>query len=152
MDKIVGWFNFFGLGIVVLILVPNIIYAISQKPMTKIGQNKTLNLLEQIGRYGSMTFMIFNVPHAYFDFFFDGALWVYLIVDGMLVAGYLLIWALLWKKNGLWKAILLSVIPTLIFFFSAIILRNIPLLAASILFGIGHITISIKNALNERKE
>ena len=146
------WFNYYGLGIVVLLLVPNIIYAVSQKPMAETCPHKTLNILEQIGRYGSMAFMIINAPYTYFGFFFDGALWVYLIVNGILVASYVLFWVLLWKKNGLWKGISLSTIPTLIFFFSAVMLRSIPLLTASILFGIGHITVSINNALNERKE
>ena len=44
--------NIFGLIIVLLILVPNIIYAIRVKDQENKCQNKIMNILEQIGRYG----------------------------------------------------------------------------------------------------
>ena len=44
------------------------------------------------------------------------------------------------------RAYLLSIIPSMIFLFSGIMIRNIPLIISSIAFAIAHITISLKNA------
>ncbi len=51
--------NIFGLIIVLLILVPNIIYAIRVKDQENKCQNKIMNILEQIGRYGCMFCLLY---------------------------------------------------------------------------------------------
>ena len=56
-----SWFNYIGLIIIILLLVPNIIYAIKIKEELKY-QNKVLDILENIGRYGSMFFMVLTFP------------------------------------------------------------------------------------------
>ena len=47
---------------------------------------KTLQLFEQIGRYGCIAFMVFNIPFTYFGFWFDKAMLVYAIVNSVLCA------------------------------------------------------------------
>lgn len=71
---------------------------------------------------------------------------VYLIVNGVLCFGYVLFWIICWEKNNLLKALSLSVLPSMIFLFSGIMLGGIPLLAFSVIFAIFHIFISVKNA------
>ncbi len=102
-------------------------------------------MLEQIGRYGCMAFMIFNIPYTFFDFWFDYTLVVYLTVNGALLALYLLGWILYRKGRGRTKMLWLSITPTVIFMFSGIMVLSIPLVLCSIIFGIGHITVSYKN-------
>lgn len=140
------WFNFYGLAIIIIILVPNVIYAIRGKTNFE-DQNlkKAVSVLEQIGRYGCMAFMIFNVPFLYLDFWFKNALTVYLSVNGTLCLLYLLFWVICWKRNNMLKAISLSVIPSCIFLFSGILLANFPLIMFSTIFAVTHIYISCRN-------
>ncbi|MBQ1695375.1 MAG: hypothetical protein II076_05490, partial [Bacteroidales bacterium] len=50
-----NWINIFGLITVILMLIPNIIYAIKFRGKeTKCNCCRSMYILEQIGRYGSM--------------------------------------------------------------------------------------------------
>lgn len=142
-----GWFNYYGLIAVAIIMIPTIISAIVDKASFENRfNNKVIIVLEQIGRYGCIAFMIFNIPYTYFDFWFDHVLIVYLSANGALLALYLLGWIIYRKGRGKAKMIWLSITPTVIFMFSGIMLLSIPLILFSIIFGIGHITLSCKNA------
>ena len=53
-----GWINLFGAGIVVLIMIPNIIYAVRQKQdEAQAIIPKYLSACEQVGRYGCIVLM-----------------------------------------------------------------------------------------------
>ncbi len=141
-----SWFNYYGLAIMAIIMIPNIVYAVKHKnAATDFYHNKAIEALEQIGRYGCFALMIFNIPYAYFNFWFKHALTVYLSVNGGLCLAYIIFWIICWNKNGKLKALSLSIIPTCIFLFSGIVLVYIPLIAFAVLFGITHIFISCKN-------
>lgn len=143
----VGWFNYYGLAILILLMIPNIIASIKNKDIYQNKfNNKILEYAEQAGRFGSFTFLIFNIPILYFNFWFIGALQIYLIGNGLLLVIYLVTW-MLKCKNNLSKVLLLSIAPSLIFIFSGIMVLNIPLIIFAVLFAITHITISVKNAL-----
>lgn len=142
-----SWFNYYGLVIMAIIMIPNIIYAVKHKNDIDGDFNKkTVIILEQIGRYGCFAFMIFNIPYTYFNFWFDSALIVYLSLNGVMCLAYLIFWILFWHKDGKLKALTLSVLPSCIFLFSGIMLANIPLIVFSIIFAVNHILISYKNA------
>ena len=141
-----GWFNYYGLIAVVIILVPNILFAIFDKAKSALRpQNKVFLILEQIGRYGCMGFMIFNIPCTYFNFWFDGALLAYLIGGGVLLLVYCLGWTVFKNGKSLASRLWLSITPAVLFAFCGIMLLSIPLLICSVLFAVGHIYISIKN-------
>ncbi len=129
-----------------IIMIPNIIYAVKHKGAQSAYSNKAVEVLEQIGRYGCMIFMIFNIPYTYFNFWFDNALIVYLSVNGALCFAYLLFWAICRNRNDKLKALSLSVIPSCVFLFSGIVLANIPLIVFAAIFSGCHIFISYKNA------
>lgn len=139
------WFNYYGLIIMAVIMIPNIIYAVKHKDTSNKYHNKAVETLEQAGRYACFVLMIFNIPYTYFNFWFDYALIVYLAVNGGLCALYLTFWIICWNKNGKLKALSLSIIPTVIFLFSGIVLAYIPLICFAVLFGVCHILISVKN-------
>lgn len=142
-----NWFNYSGLAIVAIIMVPNIVYAIKRKAIQEPSySNRTILILEQIGRFGCLLFMVFNIPYTYFNFYFDHALIVYLAINGMLCLAYCIEWIVFWKRNGQLKALFLSITPSLIFLFSGIILANIPLIVFALLFTISHVNISYKNS------
>ena len=143
-----SWFNYYGLIFIAIIMIPNIIFAICQKDgFANKYKNKTVEILEQTGRYACIVLMIFNIPYTYFNFWFEYALTVYLIVNSFLCLLYLLFWVICWNKKGKLKALSLSVIPTAVFLFSGIVVANIPLIAFAVLFGITHILISYKNSI-----
>lgn len=141
-----SWFNYYGLIAVVLILVPNIISAVTDKELFKTKYIcKTILVSEQIGRYGCMAFMVFNIPYTYFNFWFSHALTVYLTVNGVMLALYILGWIVFGKGRSAVKMLWLSIVPTLLFLFSGIMLLSVPLIISAVIFGIGHITVSYKN-------
>ena len=141
-----GWFNYYGIAVMAVIMLPNIIFAATHKDgFENKYKNKAVEISEQVGRYACMVLMIFNIPYTYFDFWFEYALVVYLSVNGALCIAYLIFWAVCWKRNGLLKAVSLSVIPSVVFLFSGVMLANIPLIAFAVLFAVNHILLSCKN-------
>ncbi len=128
-------------------MVPNIVFSIKQKDGFKNHwNNRCIELIEQIGRYGCFIFMIFNVPGFYFGFKSNTVFLWYLIVDIILVVIYCLIWIVCFNKNSIFKALSLSIIPAIIFLYSGIMSRSILLIISALMFSIGHIAISYKNA------
>lgn len=141
-----GWFNYYGLIAIIIIMVPNILCAIFNKAAFENNfNNKPFQIIEQIGRYGCMLFMVFNIPYTYFGFWFDNAFTVYLSVGGAFLAVYCLGWIIFWKSKSKLKALWLSITPTALFVFCGIVLSSVPLLVCSVIFGVGHITVSYKN-------
>lgn len=139
------WFNYIGLIFVVLLLIPNIVFTIKNKNEQKQASKKILEIFEQIGRYGSMIFMVFNIPYATFGYYFDCGQIVYIAINSVLMIVYYLSWIIFWKKDCLTKALLLSIIPSILFIISGVLIASIPLMVFSIMFAIFHILISVKN-------
>ena len=141
-----GWFNYYGLAIMAVIMIPNIIYAVTHKSdAAPLYNNRVVIIAEQTGRYACFALMVFNIPYTYFNFWFDYAFIVYLSVNGGLGLAYLIFWIICWNRSGKLKALSLSVIPSCIFLFSGIVLASIPLIVFSVIFSASHILISYKN-------
>ena len=142
-----GWFNYYGLIAIIVIMIPNIIVSFLDKSAFENKySNKFFLITEQAGRYGCMVFMVFNIPYTYFGFFFINALQVYLIIGGLLLLAYCVGWAIFRRGKSKAKMLFLSITPTILFLFCGVMVSSIPLILCSIIFGIGHITISYKNA------
>ena len=87
------WFNVFGLMFMAVILIPNILFAVKCKDgFENKWKNRTVETVEQIGRFGCFGFMIFNIPGTWFGWWSDEAFAVYLVVDALLVGLYCLVW------------------------------------------------------------
>lgn len=141
------WFNVFGLIFIVVIMIPNVVFAIKRKDgFDNKWDNKFVEFIEQAGRFGCFGFMIFNIPGTWFGWWSDEAFALYLVVDGILVMLYCAIWIICFKKNSVFRALALSVIPSVLFLFSGIISRSVLLTVASVLFAPSHIAISYRNA------
>ncbi len=141
------WFNVFELIFIVVIMIPNVVFAIKRKDgFDNKWDNKFVEFIEQAGRFGCFGFMIFNIPGTWFGWWSDEAFALYLIVDGILVMLYCAIWIICFKKNSVFRALALSVIPSALFLFSGIISRSVLLTVASVLFAPSHIAISYRNA------
>ena len=140
------WLNIFGFVFVCIIMIPNIIFAIKCKEgFENKWNNKFVEIMEQIGRFGCFGFMIINIPKTYLGWWSDEAFSIYLIVNTFLTSLYCLIWGICFKKSSVFRAISLSIIPSIIFLFSGIMTRSILLIISSIIFAPSHIMISYKN-------
>ena len=107
--------------------------------------NKYVEVTEQVGRLGCFGFMIINIPGTWFGWWSDEAFALYLIVETILVMLYCAIWIICFKKNSVFRALALSIIPSMLFVFSGIMSRSVLLIIASVLFAPSHIVISYKN-------
>lgn len=140
--------NLYGLVFIIIIMIPNIIFAIKCKDgFTNKFHNKIIEILEQIGRFGCFIFMIVIIPYTSFGFKSDEAFALYLIIDSILVFLYCLIWLICFKKNSVFRSLALSIIPSILFIFSGIISNYILLIVFSLIFAPTHILISYKNAI-----
>ena len=138
-----GWINLFGAGIVVLIMIPNIIYAARQKQDdTQIEVPHGLSACEQVGRYGCIILMWLPLLVWKFGFGSVEEFLIYLIGNGALLLCYYLSWMLYSRKKTLSVAMALAIIPTAIFLLSGLLLRHWLLVAFAILFGFAHCTIT----------
>ena len=141
------WFNVFGLVFIAVIMIPNIIFGVKHKDaFENRNQNKAIEIIEQIGRFGCFGFMIFNIPSTWFGWWSDELFSIYLLVDALLIVLYLTLWIVCWRKNNVFRALALSIIPSVIFLFSGIMCRSLLLIISSLLFAPTHIFISYKNA------
>ena len=137
--------NVFGLIFMVFILVPNVVFALRCRDGFEYTRtSRALELLEQIGRYGCFAFMI--VPGPGFGFSSDEALALYLIVDALLVAAYCAIWIVCFRKPGIFRALSLSILPSILFLFSGVMSHSILLTLSSLVFAPCHIAISYQSA------
>ncbi len=142
-------FNPFGLIFMILIMIPNIIYAVKYKNISEKSVPskfaKILEFFEQIGRYGCFTCMIFNIPGTCFGFRSLEVFTIYLVLNTVLTFAYCLIWAFCFDKDNLFKAISLSVLPSAVFLFGGILSRSVLLIIFAMIFTPCHVAISVRN-------
>lgn len=140
-----SWLNKFGLLIMVLMLPPNILYAFKTKTAENKCKNKAMNVSEQIGRYGSMLFMIFNIGIYEFGFRSNETFGLWKISMIVLILLYWFYWFLYFRSQQLFTAMMLAIIPSIIFISSGYLYRHWLLLIFGILFSIGHIFVTYQN-------
>lgn len=77
------WLNFYGLIFLILIMLPNIVFAATHKDgFENSYRNKYAEIFEQIGRAGCFAFIFIQIPPRVKGFYFHGALIFYLAVGG----------------------------------------------------------------------
>ena len=142
-----GWINVFGAVIVVLMLIPNIVYALKNKGEKNLCANRFMNVVEQIGRYACIVLMW--MPLLVWKFGFASVLdmMLYMACNGLLLAAYWIAFAFYMKRRTVRLALVLAVLPSCIFLLSGILLQHWLLVAFAILFAIGHIYVTYKNAI-----
>ena len=140
-----GWINAFGAVIVVLMLIPNIVYAIKNKGNKNLCTNKFMNIVEQLGRYACIILMWLPLLVWEFGFKSVSEMIAYFVLNGVLLAAYWLIFALYMKQKSLKLALALAIIPSCIFLFSGLLLRHPLLICFALVFAIGHIYVTYKN-------
>lgn len=140
-----NWINVWGAMIVIIMLIPNIIFAIRNPYLENKCKNVIMNIIEQIGRYTSMVLMIFPIFVREFTFKSVLEMICDVVVTSILLLVYWVVWFFYLKTKSKNKAIILAVLPTMIFVISGILLRHWSLMLAGISFGIGHIYVTLQN-------
>lgn len=140
-----GWINFYNLTIVVLMLIPNIIYAFKNKDEKNNCTNRLMNIIEQIGRYGCMFLMVFNIGIYEFGFNSKEAFLIWLFVIPFLLLLYWVFWVFYFKSHCKEAALALAIIPSIIFIFTGILLRHWLLVIFGFVFSVSHIYVTYQN-------
>ena len=145
-----GWINIFGAVIVILMLIPNIVYAIKNKGEKNYCTNLFMNIIEQIGRYACIVLMWLPLLVWKFGFASVFEMMLYLACNGIFLAVYWITFAIYMNRKSLQLALVLAIVPACIFIFSGILLRHWLLAGFAILFAVGHIYVTYKNAVHRR--
>ena len=146
------WINIYGFVFMLFIMIPNIIFTLKNKDgFQNLWNNKIIEVFEQIGRFGCFGFMILIIPGFGFGFSSNEFFSLYLILNTVLIVAYCLIWFICFKKNSIFRALALSIIPSVIFLTSGILSRYILLIVTAIIFAPCHVIISYKNVVLETK-
>ena len=146
------WFNLTGLIFVVVLLMPNMIYAVTNKDgFAGEFHNKLVETGEQIGRFGCFILMFIQLPSVTLGYIYDIAQTLYLIFGVALLVLSCGGWIVFRKGNCMAKALTLSILPSVLFLESGILTLNIPLIVLSVVFAICHITISCKNTVGNKQ-
>lgn len=146
-EKLGGsWFNTFGIVIMILLMIPNIIFAIKFRGQENKCTNKAMNIIEQIGRYGSMLLMIFNIGILDCGCASVTGYMIYLIGSVILIVAYWIAWILHFIKPRVVVSMALAIIPAILFLLSGFMLCQYLLVITAVIFGIGHIYVTYQNA------
>ncbi len=140
-----NWISVFGLIIVILLLIPNIIYFRKNKTITNHYHNPVVLTLEQLGRYGSMFLMVFSIGISEFGFRSKGIFLLWLCIHIIFILFYWLLWIFYFKKPRTMISILLAVVPGVLFLNQGILLGHWLLVIFGLVFSISHIYITNKN-------
>ena len=141
-----GWINIFGAGFVILLLIPNIVYALKNRGEVNMCTNKGMNAIEQIGRYGCIVLMWLPLLVWKFGFQSVPEMLLYFAGNGALLLLYWLVFARYLKERTAKRALVLAILPACVFLLSGLLLRHWLLVGFALLFAVGHIYVTAVNA------
>lgn len=137
-----GWLNLTGFMIVAMMMIPNIIYALRNRHMVNKCTSRPMLILEQVGRYGSMTLMVFPLLVWEFGFASVGAFILWGTMSVTMLLAYFICWGFYFRKPSLPVSLWLAILPSAIFILRGVFLRHWLLTAFGIIFAVGHIYIT----------
>ena len=141
-----GWINIFGAVFVILMLIPNIVYAIKNKGEKNLCKTRVMNITEQIGRYACIVLMWFPLLIWKFGFASVFEMILYTAGNFALLFSYWIIFAVYMRRKSPGLALALAIIPACVFLLSGILLRHFLLVGFAVLFAVGHIYVTKKNS------
>ena len=146
-----GWINLFGGIIVLLMLIPNIVYALKNRDERNLCTNRLMNIVEQFGRYGCIVLMWFPLLVWRFGFRSVPEMLLYFLGNGALLAAYWSVFIRYMKERTAKRALILAILPACIFLLSGLLLRHWLLVGFALLFAVGHIFVTMVNAKSEAR-
>ena len=146
-----GWINLFGGIIVLLLLIPNIVYALKNREERKLWTKRVMKVVEQAGRYGCIVWMWLPLLVWKFGFRSASEMLLYFLGNGVLLVAYWLVFARYMRKKTAKRALVLAILPACIFLLSGLLLRHWLLVGFGLLFAVGHIYVTTINAKGEAR-
>ena len=137
--------NPLGIAIILLMMVPNVIFALRHRDMENKCKNRLINLLEQIGRYGCLVLMIICIGLDKFGFGSVEDFLIYLFGSALLLLAYFIFWILYGKSPSRKKALALAIIPCCLFLLCGVTLRQWPLVVFAVCFCVCHVCVTLSN-------
>ena len=137
--------NPWGMAIILLMMIPNVIFALRHRNMENRCKSRFINILEQIGRYGCLILMIICIGLDKFGFGSVEDFLIYLFGSALLLLAYFIFWILYGRSPSRKKALALAIIPCCLFLLCGVTLRQWPLVVFSMLFCVGHICVTLSN-------
>jgi hypothetical protein len=137
-----GWINVINAAAVISLILINIIAARKEKCGNLRSKHWMVNLFEQIGRFGCMIFMIFPIFARKWKFGFGsvGEMLLWLGLTVLLLMIYIILW-MIKRDDRIGIMYGLAIVPVILFLMNGILLRHPALIAASLIFGVCHLTI-----------
>lgn len=137
--------NPLGIAIILLMMAPNVIFALRHRDMENKCKNRLINLLEQIGRYGCLVLMIICIGLDKFGFGSVEDFLIYLFGSALLLLAYFIFWILYGKSPSRKKALALTIIPCCLFLLCGVTLRQWPLVVFAVFFCVCHVCVTLSN-------
>lgn len=137
--------NPLGIAIILLMMVPNVIFALRHRDMENKCKNRLINLLEQIGRYGCLVLMIICIGLDKFGFGSAEDFLIYLFGSALLLLAYFIFWILYGKSPSRKKALALTIIPCCLFLLCGVTLRQWPLVVFAVFFCVCHVCVTLSS-------
>lgn len=137
--------NPLGIAIILLMMVPNVIFALRHRDMENKCKNRLMNLLEQIGRYGCLVLMIICIGLDKFGFGSVEDFLIYLFGSALLLLAYFIFWILYGKSPSRKKALALTIIPCCLFLLCGVTLRQWPLVVFAVFFCVCHVCVTLSS-------
>lgn len=137
--------NPLGIAIILLMLIPNAIFALRHRGMENKCKNRLVNILEQISRFGCIILMMVCVGLDKFGFGSAEAFVIYFFGSALLLLAYFVLWILYGRSPSRKKALALAIIPCCLFLLCGVTLRQWPLAAFALLFGVCHVYVTLSN-------
>ncbi len=141
--------SFYGLIVMILMLIPNIIYALLTRGQAKKAVSVPA-IIENIGKFGSIVTMAYTFGFTTVENLPRNKLAVWILCITVLLEVYFVFWLIYYLKGKLFS-IPLSTIPCAVFILTGIITVNIPLICFAAVFAVFHICDNIKNMQNHKK-
>ena len=141
-----GPINLFGAIVVAVMLIPNVVCALKYRDGKNLCANKAMNAVEQIGRFGCVILMWLPLLVWKFGFASVAEALIYFVGNAALLAAYLVVFAAYFRRKTKRRAIALAVLPACIFLLSGLTLRHWLLVGFAVLFAVGHVYVTVKNA------
>ena len=144
--------NLFNGIIVAVLLIPSVVMAFKFKKFRNRCTNTAMNVCQWLGRFGAILFMVVPFGVGEFGFSHINEFLIYLIANIILLVIYIFVWLSFMKKQTYIKAMIMAVVPAVIFLVCGVTLRHFILLFCAVMFFIGHIYVTTSNYRTDKKE
>ena len=140
-----SWFNFFGFCVLILLFIPNVIYAFHHQEVEHSRVNLMMDMFEQIGRYGTIAFMCVQIRIFNYGFCTKNLFLLWALTTLILILLYWFGWIFYYFHKGRCVTMYLAVIPSIIFINTGIFMRYVALILFACIFAVGHCYVTFKN-------